>query len=74
MRMPPQRLSLHVIEWSKVATALIDFARQNHVDLMVLGVPGADQPDRPWWQSVASSVAASAPCSVHVVRYATRDT
>ena len=74
LRMPPQRLSLHVIQAPKPANALIDFARQNHVDLIVLGVPGADQPDRSWWQSVASSVSANAPCSVHVVRYPTRAT
>jgi hypothetical protein len=34
-------------------------ARQNNVDLIVLGVPGPDQADRAWWQSVASSVAAN---------------
>jgi eukaryotic-like serine/threonine-protein kinase len=74
LRMPQQRLSLHVIQAPKPANALIDFARQNNVDLMVLGVPGADQPDRSSWQSVASSVSANAPCSVHVVRYPTRAT
>jgi eukaryotic-like serine/threonine-protein kinase len=74
LRMPPQRLSLHVIQAPKPANALIDFARQNNVDLIVLGVPGPDQPDQSWWQSVASSVSANAPCSVHVVRYPSRAT
>ena len=37
------------------------------VDLM-LGAPGATQRALAWWRSVASSVTANAPCSVHVVR------
>jgi len=51
-----QRLSLHAIESTDVAEALVDFARLNHVDLIIVGGP------------VASTVAANAPCSVHVVR------
>jgi serine/threonine protein kinase len=72
LRMPPQRLSIHVIHAPKPASALVDFARQNNVDLIVLGVPAAGQPDHQWWQAVASSVSANAPCSVHVVRQSTR--
>jgi len=34
----------------------------------VLGAPGPEQSGLAWWRSVASSVAASAPCSVHLVR------
>ena len=51
-----QRLSLHAIESTDPAEALVDFARLNHVDLIIVGGP------------VASAVAANAPCSVHVVR------
>lgn len=52
-----QRLSLHAIESSNPADALLEFARVNNVDLIILG-----------WDSVATKVAASAQCSVHVVR------
>jgi eukaryotic-like serine/threonine-protein kinase len=63
-----QRLSLHAIESDNPGDALVDFARINHVDLIIVGAPGPTQPDRSWSQSVASTVTANAPCSVHVVR------
>jgi nucleotide-binding universal stress UspA family protein len=72
LRMPAQRQSLHVLEAPKAAAALIEFARLNHVDLIVLGAPGPTQPDRSWSQSVASIVTANAHCSVHVVRVPAR--
>jgi len=68
LRMPVQRISLHAIESDDAAEALLEFARRNHVDLIVLGAPGPTQPDRTWWRSVASTVTANAACSVHVVR------
>jgi serine/threonine protein kinase len=63
-----QRLSLHAIESSNPAEALLDFARLNNVDLIIVGAPGPTQPEKTWWQSVASVVTANAQCSVHVVR------
>ena len=68
LRMSAQRISLHAIESDDAAAALLEFARSNHVDLIVLGAPGPAQPDRTWWRSVASTVTANAACSVHVVR------
>ena len=64
LRLPPQRLSLHVIASANAAEALVEFARVNNVDLIVLGAPAP----RDWWRSVASTVTANAHCSVHVVR------
>lgn len=68
LRVPSQRLSLHAIESADPANALLEFARANNVDLIVLGAPGPAQPGRSWWRSVASTVTANAHCSVHVVR------
>jgi len=68
LHLPPQRLSLHVLEAPNPAGALVDFARQNHVDLIVIGAPDPDQQALAWWRSVASGVTANAHCSVHVVR------
>ncbi len=65
---PPSRVSLHVIEGANAASTLLDLARANHVDLIVLGAPGTSQRALAWWRSVASSVTANAHCSVHVVR------
>lgn len=74
LRMPVQRISLHAIESENAAEALLTFARQNHVDLIVIGAPGPTRPDRSWWRSVASTVTANAHCSVHVVRVPERRT
>lgn len=68
LRLPSQRLSLHVLESAAPAEALLEFARANHVDLIVLGAPHPQQLKLAWWRSVASTVTANAGCSVHVVR------
>jgi eukaryotic-like serine/threonine-protein kinase len=66
--LPPQRITMHVIEGGDPAGALLLFARRNNVDLIILGAPGASQPSNAWWRSAASKVTAGAPCSVLVVR------
>ena len=63
-----ERVSLHVLEALDPAAALVDFASRNNVDLIVLGAPAPGERALAWWRSVASSVTAGAPCSVHVVR------
>ena len=63
-----RRMSTHVIESLNPAAALLDFARHNNVDLIVIGAPHADLQALAWWRSVASAVTANAHCSVHVVR------
>ncbi|OAI42359.1 hypothetical protein AYO41_00930 [Verrucomicrobia bacterium SCGC AG-212-E04] len=68
LKLPTQRLSLHVLESLSPSAGLLDFARRNHADLIILGAPGAAQRGMAWWRSVASTVAANAPCSVHLVR------
>jgi hypothetical protein len=56
--------------WSRPPTqpTLLELARVNHVDLIVLGAPLPSQKKLGWWRSAASTVTANAPCSVHVVR------
>ena len=68
LRLPAQRLSLHVIESTDPAEALLDFARRNNAGLILLGAPGPHERSLAWWRSVASGVTANAPCSVYVVR------
>ncbi len=68
LRLPPERLSLHVLDSSGTASTLVDFARRNHADLIILGAPDASQRGLAWLRSAASTVAANAPCSVHLVR------
>ena len=38
----------HVIRAPRPANAIIDFARQNNADLIVLAVSGADEADQSW--------------------------
>ena len=57
-----------VIESANPENALLEFARRNNVDLIVLGAPNPAQLGLAWWRSVASGVTANAHCSVHVVR------
>ena len=62
------RVSLHVLEGADPGAALVEFARRNNVDLIALGAPAPGERALAWWRSVASSVSANAPCSVHLVR------
>jgi serine/threonine protein kinase len=66
--LPPERQSLHVIQSPDPAGAIVDLARRNHVDLIVLGAPSPSEKPLAWWRSVASGVTAAAHCSVLVVR------
>ena len=68
LRLPPSHLSLHVIEAADPAGTLIEFARRNNVDLIVIGAPPPSQTRLAWWRSAASSIAANAGCTVHLVR------
>jgi len=63
---PAQRLSLHAIESGSPANVIVELARHNNADLIVLGAPQGGA--RAWAQSVASGVSAKASCSVYVVR------
>ncbi len=68
LKLPPERLSLHVVEALRPAGAILDFARRNHADTIILGAPTAGERALAWWRSAASAVASQAPCSVHLVR------
>lgn len=63
LRLPAQRLSLHAIESTNPAEALLELARINNVDLIILGAPARSRS-----HSVASTVTANAHYNVHVVR------
>ena len=60
-----QQVTAHVLEATDSAAALIDFARENHVDQMVIG---ANSPQRRGMGRVAARIIAQAPCTVTLVR------
>ena len=61
------RVTFHVIEAPDPATAIVEYARRNHVDHIVIGARSSGR-----WRrhlgSVSARVAAEADCSVTVVR------
>ncbi|MBR0679882.1 protein kinase [Roseomonas eburnea] len=65
--LPEGRVTFHVLEAADVADAILDYARANRVDHLVLGAR-ASSFSRRLLGSVAGKVAAEAPCSVTVVR------
>jgi nucleotide-binding universal stress UspA family protein len=62
----PERLSLHAIASSAPAELIVEIARYNNVDELVIGAPS--EGGRAWSQSTASTVTAQVNCNVHVVR------
>jgi nucleotide-binding universal stress UspA family protein len=61
------RITFHVLEAADVADAILDYARANRVDHVVLGAR-AGSLSRRLLGSVSGKVAAEAPCTVTVVR------
>lgn len=63
----PGRVRFHVATGQDAASGLIDYAREMHVDHIVIGARGSSSLRR-LLGSVSSRVAAESPCSVTVVR------
>jgi nucleotide-binding universal stress UspA family protein len=61
----PEQVTAHALEAADPAAALIDFARENHVDQMVIG---AGSPIRRTIGPTAARISAQAPCTVTLVR------
>ena len=66
---PAGRITFHVLEEGDPAELIVDFARENQVDHLIMGARGASARRR-YLGSVSSKVVAEAPCSVTVVRIA----
>lgn len=62
-----EKIRFQVLEANNVAAALLDFARTNHVDQIIIGARGSSVLRR-ILGSVSAHVAATAPCNVTVVR------
>ncbi|HUO53800.1 MAG TPA: bifunctional serine/threonine-protein kinase/universal stress protein [Rhodoblastus sp.] len=63
--LPSAQVTAHVLEANDPAAALVDFARENHVDQIVLC---AGSPLRRSIGPTAAKVSAQAPCTVTIVR------
>jgi nucleotide-binding universal stress UspA family protein len=67
LALPPHRVTYHVLEAADPAAAIIEYARANRVDHIVIGSRGASGLRR-LLGSVSARVVAEAPCSVTVVK------
>jgi nucleotide-binding universal stress UspA family protein len=61
------RLTYHVLEGPDAGAVLVDFARENRVDHVVIGARGASSLRR-YLGSVSAHVVAESPCTVTVVK------
>jgi eukaryotic-like serine/threonine-protein kinase len=68
MRLPPERITFHVLESPDPAHALRTFAHNNHVDHLLVGARGSGGVRR-YLGSVSTAVVAEAACTVTVVRH-----
>jgi nucleotide-binding universal stress UspA family protein len=66
-RLPGAQITYHVVESVDPATALIEFARKNHVDHIIMGARNSSA-FRRFLGSVSARVVAEAECTVTVVR------
>lgn len=71
LKLDEGRLTFHVLEAPDAAAAIIDFARRNGVDHIVMGARG-NSALRRYLGSVSSQVVAESDCTVSVVRVAAR--
>jgi len=68
LELPASRVSYHVIEAGDAAEALLEYARANAVEHIVIGAPPPDVPLRGILGTVSTRVAIEAPCSVTLAR------
>jgi nucleotide-binding universal stress UspA family protein len=63
----PERITYHVLESTDPASTIVDYARNNRIDHIIMGARG-NTPLRRLLGSVSAKVVAEAPCTVTVVR------
>ena len=67
LALPPERIRFHVLTGGDAAACIVEQARRDHADHILMGARGSSALRR-FLGSVSSRVVAEAPCSVTVVR------
>ena len=67
--LPRGKITFHLVESRSIAAGILDFARSNKVDHLVIGAPGTTVTAN---TRLTAQVTSDAPCSVSVVRVAAR--
>ena len=65
LQLPKGKITYHLLESRNTSAAIIDFARSNHVEHVVIGAPAAAGSSA---GTVSGQVMAGAPCTVTIVR------
>ena len=68
LKLPPERISYHVLEAMDPAARIVEFAKDNDAALILIGashkLPNKVTP----WRTSMTKIVEEAPCSVHIVR------
>jgi len=68
LKLPPERISYHVLEAMDPASRIVEFAKDNDAALILIGashkMPNKVTP----WRTSMTKIVEEAPCSVHIVR------
>ena len=65
LQLPRGKITFHLVESRSIGTGILDFARSNAVDHLVIGAPVAGGPAA---SRLTAQITAEAPCTVTVVR------
>jgi serine/threonine protein kinase len=68
LKLPPERISYHVLEALDPASRIVEFSKDNDASLILIGashkLPNKVTP----WRTSMTKIVEEAPCSVHIVR------
>jgi eukaryotic-like serine/threonine-protein kinase len=70
LELPRGKITFHLVESRSIASGIIDFARSNAVDHLIIGAPTAGGSAA---ARLSAQISAGAPCTVTVVRLGGRD-
>lgn len=68
LKLPPERISYHVLEALDPATRIVEFAKDNDASLILIGASHKLPTKVAPWRTSMTKIVEEAPCSVHIVR------
>jgi hypothetical protein len=68
LKLPPERISYHVLEALDPASRIVEFAKDNDASLILIGASHKLPTKVAPWRTSMTKIVEEAPCSVHIVR------
>jgi hypothetical protein len=68
LKLPPERISYHVLEALDPAARIVEFAKDNDASLILIGASHKPPNKVTPWRTSMTKIVEEAPCSVHIVR------